>query len=431
LRVAPPLVATPRVTSFAPQSGPLGTTIRLWGEAFAPGDRVAVGGVILPTTVVTAQLMQAVVVAPATGGPVEVRRGELVASAPGFFRVVEPAPQIQSFAPSGGRPGTTVYVTGQHFAASDSLLLGDMPLPVLARSATQIVVSIPGGARTARFVLSGPAHAPVESAQAFVIETIATPPPPPPPQITGFSPAAGPIGTEVHLYGHFEQYDEILLGNVQLPVSGRWPQQVVVRIPEGAYSDVFHVVRKGAPIATSPSGFRVLGAEGPVLSRVDPPLGAPAGTTVHLYGQRMQLVEQVLLGGAICAILARSETLLDVTVPNVNGGYFTLRSRGHQDVVAHDYFTVRPRTAPPLVGPPQVFDVMPRKTNFGAHVQLLGENFTNKDEVWFNGRRVQVVELLPQRITFVVPEGARSDVVLIRRGMYTTSSPELQILPTY
>ena len=429
LRMAPPLVVAPRVTSFAPQNGPLGTTIRLWGENFLPGDRVAVGGVILPTTVVTSQLMQAVVVAPSQGGPVEVRRGEMAAAAPGFFRVVEPAPQIQSFAPSAGKPGTTVYVTGQHFAASDVLLLGDLQLPVLARSATQIVVTIPGGARSARFVLSGPGHPPIESAQAFTVETIAVPPPPPPPQITSFSPQAGPIGSDVHLYGQFEQYDEVLLGNLQLPITARWPQQIVVRIPEGAYSDVFHVVRKGSPIATSASVFRVLGADAPVLSRVDP-LWSQPGATVHLYGQRLQMVEQVLLAGQNCPIIARSEALLDVQVPNVPGGYFTLRSRGHQDVTAHDYFTVR-RSAPPLVGPPQIIDVMPRKATVGQRVQVLGENFTPKDEVWFNGRRVQVVESLPQRITFVVPQDARSDVVLIRRGTYTTSSPELQILPAY
>src|SRR5262249_22262377 len=38
LRMAPPLVVAPKATAFAPQSGPLGTTIRIWGEGFQPGD---------------------------------------------------------------------------------------------------------------------------------------------------------------------------------------------------------------------------------------------------------------------------------------------------------------------------------------------------------------------------------------------------------
>src|SRR5262249_54574165 len=154
--------------------------------------------------------------------------------------------------------------------------------------------------------------------------------------------------------------DEPLLGNVALPVVARWPQQLVVRIPEGAYSDFFRVMRKGGPIAASGSAFRVLGADAPELSRVDPAGGAPAGTVAHLFGQRLPLVDEVLLGGTLCPVAARSDNEIDITVPNVGGGYFTLRGRGHQDVVGHDYFLVRPRTAPPLVGPPQIFDVSPR-----------------------------------------------------------------------
>ncbi len=131
-----------------------------------------------------------------------------------------------------------------------------------------------------------------------------------------------------------------------------------------------------------------------------------------------------------CGIVSRSDTQLVVTVPQgPKGGYFTLRGRGHSDVVAHEYFTVRPRMAPPLVGPPKILDVEPRQARAGQRVQIVGENFTPDDKVWFNGHPVQVVENVPQRMTFVVPAGARTDVVLIRRGWMTATSPsELQIL---
>jgi hypothetical protein len=437
LRIAPPLQGPPRIVSFAPQSGPIGTTLRVWGEFFLPGDRVAVGGVVLPTTVMTSQLLEAVVVQPASYGPVEVRRGGTVSAAPGegVFRVIAPAPQILSFAPAMGKVGSTVYVTGQHFAASDTLLLSDVVLPVLARSATQIVVSIPPSARpgSARFVLAGPGHPPVESAQAFTLEIVATPPPPPPPEITGFNPQAGPVGTEVRLFGRFEPIDEVLLGNLRLPILNRWPQVLMVRIPEGAYSEYFRVVRKGAPIAQSGQAFRVLGAEAPVIARIDPPAGE-VGSTVHIYGQRLQTVDEVLLGGARCPVVARSEQLIDVQVPGgISGGYLTLRGRGHGDVVAPSYFTVRPHIAnPPQEGPPRVLDLVPRQARPGQRVQVLGENFGPRDQVFFNGRRLQIVEQLPQRLTVVVPPDGRTDVMLVRRGWMTSPSPfELQILSNY
>lgn len=432
LRIAPPLQGPPRVVSFAPADGPLGTTIRVWGEFFLPGDRVSVGGVALPTTVVTAQLLQAVVVAPASSGPLEVRRGAIVAPAPGgaIFRIVEPAPQITGFAPQSGRAGTTVYVTGQHFSPSDTLMLGDLPLPVLARSSTQFVVSITTAARTNRFVLLGPGHGPIATQQAFTVEIIATPPPPPPPQITGFAPQAGPVGTEVRLFGQFDQQDEVFLGNLALPVLNRWPQVVVVRIPQGAWSDFFRVVRRGGPVATSPTMFRVVGVDVPTLGRIEP-LAGEVGSTVHLFGQRLHTVEEVLLAGLACPIVSRSETDLVVTVPlgaRMGGGWFTLRGRGYADVVAHEYFTVRPRTAPPLVGPPRILDLQPRQARAGQRVQILGENFLAGDQIWFNGQLVHAIEVVPQRLVFVVPPGARTDVVLVRRGYLTATSPgELQI----
>ena len=55
----------------------------------------------------------------------------------------------------------------------------------------------------------------------------------------------------MHLYGRFEHNDEALLGNLQLPIVARWPQQLVVRIPDGAWTDYFHVMRKGGPVVTS------------------------------------------------------------------------------------------------------------------------------------------------------------------------------------
>jgi sugar lactone lactonase YvrE len=163
----------PTLTTLTPGKARAGATLTLTGTNFAETasrNIVTFGGV--PAEVLQASATRLLVRVPAlpqlSSVQVQTPGGTAVASQPFTFL---PAPNITSFSPTEGQPGTLVTITGQHFLTdgrADTVYLQGIPLPVLNATPTSCLVQVPSGARTGSLIMVG-AGGQAQSAQQFVV----------------------------------------------------------------------------------------------------------------------------------------------------------------------------------------------------------------------------------------------------------------------
>jgi hypothetical protein len=114
------VIPIPRLTSFAPASGQSGTEVTITGTNFTGATSVTFNGAAASFTVVSATEIRATVPAGATTGPIVVTTpGGTATSATEF--VVPVPPEITSFDPVTGPPGTTVILTGVGFTGTTAV----------------------------------------------------------------------------------------------------------------------------------------------------------------------------------------------------------------------------------------------------------------------------------------------------------------------
>lgn len=168
------------VIDFNPASGPVGTTVTIFGTGFSPTpseNTVTFNGTT--ATVSSASQTQLVVTVPgsATTGSIGVTApaGSASSSTPFTVTVTNGAPTITSFTPTIGAPGTAVTITGTNFEPTPShnrLRFNIVPAPITSSTGTNISVSVPGGATSGRLSLATPGGTTQSTDDFFV------PPPP-------------------------------------------------------------------------------------------------------------------------------------------------------------------------------------------------------------------------------------------------------------
>jgi hypothetical protein len=144
------VIPAPTITSFAPTSGPVGTSVTLSGTNFSGATAVELVHAAASFTVNSAAQITLTVPAGALSGPITVTTPGGTATSAAEFTVI-PAPTITSFTPTSGPVGTLVTLTGTNFSGASAVAFGGTlasVFPVI--SPTQIVATVPAGA------LSGP-----------------------------------------------------------------------------------------------------------------------------------------------------------------------------------------------------------------------------------------------------------------------------------
>jgi YD repeat-containing protein len=168
------------IIEFNPKSGPVGTTVTIYGTGFsatASQNTVGFNGTAATVTSATATQIVASVPAGATTGPITVTApgGSATSSSP-FIVGTPGAPTITSFAPTIGTPGTPVTITGTNFEtalANNRVRFNNVAntLPSGA-TATTISASVPSGTGSGRISVTTPAGSAVSPDDFFI------PPPP-------------------------------------------------------------------------------------------------------------------------------------------------------------------------------------------------------------------------------------------------------------
>ncbi|MCC6556647.1 MAG: IPT/TIG domain-containing protein [Polyangiaceae bacterium] len=200
----PPPVLTQISPTQGTQAG--GLRIALYGEDFAEGVFVRIGGAAADTTFLTRKEIAAITPARRSGGPVDVEvvnpDGERSRLEAAFTYEELPAPAITSASPTNGPTtgGTRVIIEGVNFAKGATVYIGrEPPKEMVVKSATEIHIVVPPrkqpGVVDHEVMMPGVPKAVMKSAFRYDAQ--------PAPSITSVSPTRGGTagGTELTITG--------------------------------------------------------------------------------------------------------------------------------------------------------------------------------------------------------------------------------------
>ena len=179
----------PRITSFTPTNGVIGTSVTINGANFTGTSTVTFNGTAATTlTVNTPIKITATVPAGATTGKIAVTTPAGTAISSGSFAV---KPTIAGFTPGSGAVGAQVTINGTAFTGATSVRINGFAAAFTVNpGGTQITMTVPGNATTGPIAVTTPAGT-ATSATSFTVA----------PRITSFTPAHGAIGASVAING--------------------------------------------------------------------------------------------------------------------------------------------------------------------------------------------------------------------------------------
>jgi hypothetical protein len=289
--------AAPTVTSFAPTSGAVASSVVITGTNFCNATDVKFNTTSATSFTVNSNTQITATVPPAaTTGKITVTTPS---APPGVsttnFTVTGGATTITSFAPTSGPVGTSVVITGTGFVAVTSVQFnGVAAVSPVTNSATQITAIVPTGATTGLITVTDSGGT-ATSATSFTVGPAAT-------SITSFTPTSGPVGTSVVITGTgFVTVTSVKFNGIAAvaPVTNS-ATQITAIVPAGATTGPITVVDSGGT-ATSATSFTV----GPTVVRHD--------RTVTLKLKK-QLLKQLIASGRVTATDGFAACASNVTV---------------------------------------------------------------------------------------------------------------------
>ncbi|KRC53533.1 MULTISPECIES: IPT/TIG domain-containing protein [unclassified Nocardioides] len=244
------------------------------------------------------------------------------------------------------------------------------------------------------------------------------PPTPLVPSATGFSPASGPIGTQVVLTGKNLWLAAVRFHGVTTPaeVVARTATQVTVRVPAGATTGILTVTSPGGT-GTSTKAFTVSATPPPVVSSV--PLSAVVGATISVSGQNL-LAAKVRFNNATLPgqVVSRTATAVKVVVPaGALTGTLSVLTPGGSAVSKS--LRIDPTGAPAVTS-------APASALRGATVTIGGKNLLAA-RVYVNGGALEATVLTrtATSLQVVVPVGAATGKVRVVTPFGTAESPKV------
>lgn len=401
------------IARISPAAGKVGDTIQIFGNHFRAGDRVSLGNVELAVEQLRPTQIVARIAQGAESGPVVLERGSVKVSSRQKLEVLY-APIIQSFSPEGGKPGSKVTLTGQHFGKDAVVYYGNNQLRILGRQGNHtMIVGIPKNASDQPFRVRTKAGVAI-SQQPFQIHVF--------PVVTGVSPRQGFPGTRITLHGkNLGSVHAVTLDDVALTIVSKSPTQLQADIPPGARSGRIKVQSFGTWLP-SKLGFEVLAA--PVITSFTPQAGPP-GTELVIEGTGFTPETVILFEKAPLAITRRENGRLVVRIhgeAKPGKGYLFARN-GLSETHAPAQFHV--------TAPAEITGFSPESVEAGAKVVIQGRNFDMTTRVFWGDVNLPVIQVgaKGKRIEVQVPDravGARY-LIVDNGGVRVQSASMLEV----
>ncbi|MFQ5601728.1 MAG: FG-GAP-like repeat-containing protein [bacterium] len=149
---------SPTISSFTPVAGVIGTNVTISGSNFNGTTNVAFNGISTAVfSVVSNSEIHATVPASATTGKISVTTSNGTAQSVDHFTVILP-PEITSFSPIAGPPGTQVDIQGNHFTGVTGVEFnGQAAASISVVSANLLRAIVPVGATTGKITVTSSA----------------------------------------------------------------------------------------------------------------------------------------------------------------------------------------------------------------------------------------------------------------------------------
>jgi hypothetical protein len=405
----------PYITSFFPLSGQTNTEVSLYGKNLDASTKVWFGGVVAAGTPLTGPSVgQIRVKVPAGAVP-----GSIIASN-GFsatygtfvtssnFFPFGGGPLISDFSPVRGAPGTEVVINGVNFYNGSTVVRfgTNAATKVVFTAGTQIHAWVPTNASTAPITVSTPYGTNTTSTN-FVVGFA--------PEILGFSPAYGPVGTQVTIDGV-----NFVVGGTSVKLNGTNVSAVSVTsqtqlkatVQANATSGLF-TVSTAFGTNSSSSNFVVTGGA-PLITSFTPPAGSVGGQIV-IEGDNLIDVTNVLFGGVrSLSFHAPSRTQISAVVPaGALNGPVTVRNPYGSAMTSSNFYL-----------PPFISSLNPTSAPLQGTITIAGTNLSGATEVRFNGLVGSFTVVNNNAIQATVPVNATSGFVTVITPGGATNSPQ-------
>ena len=405
--------APPSIGSFTPTSGPVGTQVTINGGNLSGATSVRFNGTQASFTVLSANQIRATVPGGATTGRIGVTTPAGSAASGSDFVVTQP-PSIGSFTPTSGPVGTQVTISGNHFAGTTSVRFNGTQASFSVLSATEIRATVPGGATTGRIRVTTP-NGSALSGTDFVVTR--------PPSIGFFTPASGPVGTQVTISGSgFSGTTSVRFNGTQASFSVLSGTQIRTTVPGGATTGRIRVTTPNGS-ATSSDDFIVTQPPAPPSIGSFSPASGPAGTQVIINGSGFAGTTGVRFNGTQAIFSVLSGTQIRATVPaGATTGKIGV-STPNGTATSSASFTV--------THPPVIHSFTPAVGFVATPVTITGSHFSGATSVKFNGRAAVVFTVIGDNsILALVPLGATSGKISVTTDTGTgVSSTNFTVLP--
>ena len=259
------VLAPPTISSFAPASAAVGSTVTVKGTGFMGGIdmQVSFGGTAATFTFESPTLFTTVVPAGATNGPIKVTTaGGTVTSATSFTVV----PTFTGFSPTIGSAGMNVVLSGTGLTGTDAVSFNGTPASFTVVGPNEIFATVPAGATSGPISIHTPGTT-VTSAASFTVVPVLT--------ITSFSPASGPVGSTVIVRGSGFTLAESLSfhGDVASFVVDS-DSTISATVPDQATTGAISVTSPGGEVLSA-TQFTVTAATTPVNTALPAISGGP------------------------------------------------------------------------------------------------------------------------------------------------------------
>jgi IPT/TIG domain len=304
------VIVAPSIPSFAPPSGPVGSTVTLTGTGFSGTTGVTFNGTAATSFTVNSDLqISATVPAGATTGKIAVNNPAGTGTSVADYSVII-VPVISSFSPAGGVAGANVTLTGTHFTGATAVKFnGTAATTFTVNTDGQIVAAVPAGAATGKISVTNATSTGTSVANFTVIVT---------PSIALFTPSNGAVGSTVTLTGAgFTGTTGVTFnGTPATAFSVDLDLQITATVPAGATTGKIAVTNP-AGTATSLTDYTV--NPPPFLSLADPAAATQGQTlAVVLNGQNFVNGAQCGFGAGItvnsCTFNGATQLIANLTI---------------------------------------------------------------------------------------------------------------------
>jgi hypothetical protein len=232
------------IASFAPDSGPVGTSVVMTGSGFTGATAVTIGGVAATGLMVGSDTqLTATVPAGAVMGPVAVRTPAGTAASAYTFIVTVP-PTLAALAPASGPVSSSVVLTGTNLSGTTAVYFnGTLAPSFVVNSATQLTVLVPAGATSGPVSVVTPAGTAVSAGSFTVV---------PRPSLYSFAPATGPVGTSVLVLGdQLLGATQVVFNNTPASFFANSTTQLTATVPPGATTGPITVTTAGGTVVSA------------------------------------------------------------------------------------------------------------------------------------------------------------------------------------